>query len=152
MAENWLKEGVLCSFDELVRIEKGPQVVELECNDANLSNDVSHANYQIGKRDALGKIIRPADVPAADKTAVDRAVASDARKGIYGVVNNGETMSVVDRKAFHAPFMWKIYQWQETAEVNDKTGDPIEKFVKVDEVAGKDEALAQAQALFEEMQ
>ena len=152
MAEQWLKEGVLCSFDELVRIEKGPQVVELECNDANLSNDVSHANYQIGTRDAMGKIIRPSEAAAEHKVAVDRAVASDARKGVYGVVNKGETMSVVDRKAIHAPFMWKIYQWQETDEFNEKTDEPIEKFVKVGEVAGKDEALAQARALFEEMQ
>lgn len=152
MAENWLKEGVLCSFGELVRIEKGPQVVELECNDANLSNKVSHANYQIGKRDALGKIIRPDDVDAASKPALDRVVARDARLGIYGVVNHGETMAVVDRKAIHAPYLWKIYQWQDSGELDDVTGEKIYKFIKVDEVAGKDEALAQAQALFEEMQ
>ena len=152
MAENWLKEGVLCSFDELVRIEKGPQVVELECNDANLSNDVSHANYQIGKRDALGKIIRPDDVDAASKPALDRVVARDARLGIYGVVNHGETMAVVDRKAIHAPYLWKIYQWQDSGELDDVTGESVFRFIKVNEVAGKDQALAQAQALFEEMQ
>jgi len=60
-------------------------------------------------------------------------------------------MAVVDRRAKHAPFLWKVYQLQETGE-SDKDGDPISRFIKVDEVEGKEDALDRARTIYQGMQ
>lgn len=109
----WLIEDKLCSFDEQVRVEIGPQIIKLPCTEANLSNEVTHANYQNGKPDAYGNII--------DTKTMDE-------------------MNCVDWRSKHAPHVWKVYQMQD------------DRFIKVDEYENKDEALAFAEALYEEMQ
>ena len=139
--ENWLNEN-LCSFDEKVRIERGPQIVELVCNDVNLSNAVTSPYYQDGARDATGKVIRPSKLPEEVAKKIDAP---------FGVVEEGEKMAVVDRRAKHAPFLWKVYQLQETGE-SDKDGNPISRFIKVDEVEGKEDALARAKVIYQGMQ
>jgi len=144
----WLNEN-LCTFDEKVRVELGPQIVELDCTDENLCDTKTHANYCIGKRDAYGRHIRPDDMPEGDaKTAVMLEVQRDSNRGVYGVVGQGEKMACVDWRARKAPKLWKIYESQAVEEIDSK-GDVVEvqKFVKVDEREGKEDAIAVATEL-----
>lgn len=120
MKENWLNEK-LCSFDEKVRIELGPQIIEMNCTEANLSDDVTAPHYKVGGIDALGKVI--------------------------SLVNT--RMSVVDWKCKHVPKLWKVYQSQEIGK--DKEGKPVMRFIKVDEKESKDDALDFARTLVGEM-
>lgn len=144
MKENWLNEN-LCSFDEKTRIELSPQLVKLECNDKNLSNEVTSPHYRLGKIDALGKIIA-----------------------------KGGTMTCVDWRCKHLPKVWKIYQWkavpQSKSEVTrfnklvdqkksgkDLTADDVKfvnslfRFSKVGEDESKSDALDFAKTLAGEM-
>ncbi|MGD2065564.1 MAG: hypothetical protein PVI43_00155 [Candidatus Bathyarchaeota archaeon] len=168
--ENWLNEN-LCSFDEKVRVELGPQIIEMECNDDNLSDAVTESYYQTGGRDAYGRVIRKSvveqelDKHLSDKSlnpaqvAVARKLKQDLAKDTFGAVENGEMMAVVDRQAKLAPMLWKIYQNQDTGRVYEKdqrdginkVGEPIMRFVKVDEREDRDEALAIAKNLAEGM-
>ena len=125
MAEVWLNEN-LCSFDEKVRVEKGPQIIELECNDANLDDTVTAPHYRIGARDAYGRVIRPGE-------AIDPA---DSK---LGVVEKGEKMAVVDWRAKHVPHVWKIYRLDG------------ERFQQIDAKTDRDEALAAARKIAKEM-
>jgi hypothetical protein len=132
------------SFDGKVWVEQGPQIVELDCTDENLSNDVTHANYGIGKRDAHGCFIRPDEMPQSyEKDVVALTVLREKNLGVYGAVEKGQKMHCVDWHAKHAPHLWKIYQSQTFEELNSH-GDIVksERLVKVKEVEGKDEALA----------
>ena len=136
----WLNPDVLCSFgDDQVRIELGPQLIELDCTDENLRDEVTHPQYKIGGRDAYGRVIR----------------LSEAEKPMdptgYGVVEKGEKMHCVDWRSKHVPHLWKIYQLQDTDDVDPKTGDPVQRFIKVDEVEGRDEALKRARTIRGEM-
>jgi len=119
MSKKWLNKK-LCSFgDDKVRIELGPQIIELDCTDKNLSNDVTSPHYQIGKKDAFGKII-----------------GSDKK------------MNCVDWRAKHVPELWKVYKMQETGELDNgtgkialnKDGDPVQRFIKVNEFESVTEA------------
>ena len=158
-----LKKDVLYSFDEKVRVEIGPQIIELDCTDKNLSNGVTHSVYQIGMRDAYGRFIRPDDMGESDdnaknaKQAIRQQVAYEKQIGVYGVVNSGEKMACVDRKAVHVPFLWKVYQMQKTDELRKVKGkpdkfEPVFKFIKINEFKDKKEALAFAKTTFEGMQ
>lgn len=128
MRQNWLNEN-LCSFDEKVRVELGPQIIELECNDENLADTVTHAIYRDGGIDAYGKVIRPDKVPPS----AAKKVADFSRT--FGVVSEGEIMHCVDWRAKHAPLVWKIYRWQDTG------------FVQVDQNEDKEAALVVAETL-----
>ena len=142
MKENWLNEN-LCSFDEKVRVELGPQIIELDCNKENLDDKVTSAHYQVGKKDALGIII-----------------------GI------NPKMHCVDWRSKLKPKVWKVYQWQLVVAGDAKlllvkilelldTGEILKedlhkhkaqyKFVKVDEYESKEEALNFAKTLAGEM-
>lgn len=134
MTENWLNDN-LCSFDEKVRIERGPQIIELDCTDENLADEVTHPQYKIGGRDALGRAIR----------ADECDTPTDTRMGVVG---KGEKMACVDWRAKHVPHLWKIYQMQETDELDDD-GKPISRFIKVAEKEGKDDAIAFAKQLID---
>lgn len=132
-----LAKDKLYSFDEKVRVEIGPQIIELDCTEENLDNTVTHTNYQIGKIDALGKLITSAKVEEP-----------------------GTKMNCVDWRGKLVPHMWKVYQLQEIKTVKDTTidgvkteveGDPINRFIKVNEFEDKSEALTYAQDLFNEM-
>lgn len=149
MAEQWLIPDKLCSFDEKVRVELGPQIIELDCTDTNLSNDVTAPHYRLGARDALGRIIRPDDIQdPAQKEQVAKIVADDKRKGAFGVVNAGEKMAVVDWRSKHVPPVWKVYENQETGEI-DGDGNPVMCFIKLAEFEDKDQALASAKSIAE---
>ncbi|WP_299077900.1 hypothetical protein [uncultured Paraglaciecola sp.] len=80
MKENWLNEN-LCSFDEKVRVELGPQLIELPCTEQTLSDEVTAPHYKEGSPDALGRTIV-----------------------------KGEKMTCVDWRSKQAPKVWKIYQ------------------------------------------
>lgn len=142
MEQNWLNEK-LCSFDEKVRVELGPQIIELECNDENLADTVTHAIYRDGGIDAYGKVIRP-DRAAKGMPGDAKRIADFSKT--FGVVNEGEIMHCVDWRAKHVPHVWKIYQWQETEDL-DKEGKPVSRFVQVGENEDKAAALAEAAAL-----
>ena len=135
MKQNWLNEN-LCSFDEKVRIELGPQIIELECNDANLSNSVTHPQYHDGGIDAYGRVIRPAKSENTGPRSLDD-MYDELEKPIAkrGLVNEGELMACVDWRAKHLPYVWKIYQWQDTG------------FVQVDQHEDKEAAIAAAETL-----
>lgn len=139
--------GKLYSFDEKVRVEIGPQVIELTCCDENLSDEVTAPHYKIGGRDANGKLIRPDELPQDQNVKKIRA-----RDKVLGIpeVAKGEKMACVDWRSKHVPHIWKIYQLQETAEV-DELGETVFRFVKVDDIPGKEDALAVAQELYEGM-
>lgn len=132
MKEKWLSDR-LCSFDEKTRIELGPQLIELECNTENLRNEVTSAHYQIGKRDALGRIIMP-----------ERSSHSK-RDDPYGYVSEGEVMTCVDWECKHKPEIWKVYKNEESS------GDITGGFIKVNEFLDKQEALDFARNLAGEM-
>jgi len=59
MSANWINDNLASFADDTVRVELGPQIIELDCTDANLQDDVTHPQYKIGGIDALGKVIRP---------------------------------------------------------------------------------------------
>jgi hypothetical protein len=149
MTEQWLIPDKLCSFDEKVRIEIGPQVIELDCTDENLCDEVTHRQYQVGRRDALGRLIRPDELianPDIDTKVLEKAVAKDIRRGKPPVAQ-GEKMACVDWRAKRVPHVWKIYQLQDTGEVNEKTDEPLMRFIQVDQVAGRDMAISTARTL-----
>lgn len=127
MKENWLNEN-LCSFDEKTRIELSPQLVELKCNDANLQDTVTAPHYQVGRIDALGRVIMPERLPHPPIRH-------------SGSIAEGGTMTCVDWRQKHKPKIWKIYQWK----------DDLGKFIKVGEDENKDEALNFARTLAGEM-
>lgn len=131
-----LAKGKLYSFDEKVRVEIGPQIINLDCTDENLSDKVTHRNYRIGTRDAYGKIIRYDEISTPE---LKKKISTS-----MGVVSKGEVMSCVDWDAKHVPHLWKVYQIQEV-------GKDDSRFIKVEEFEGKDEALAFAESLFREM-
>lgn len=123
----WLVKDKLCSFaKDTVRIELGPQIIELNCNKKNLSNAVTAPHYQVGKIDAYG----------------NRIIL-------------GKKMCCVDWRAIHVPHLWKVYQMKETGELDkatgkiavDKDGKPIQRFIKVNEYKYKDKAIAYAKGL-----
>ncbi len=101
----WLNEN-LATFDEQVRIEKGPQIIELNCNKETLSNDVTSAHYKVGARDAEGKIILGCSI---DDPEIDPALHARALNDPYGYISPGETMKVIDWKEKFIPSVWKVY-------------------------------------------
>lgn len=151
MKEKWLNE-TLCSFDEKVRIELGPQLVELKCTDDNLRDEVTSPHYRVGRVDALGKVIMPERLDEVTRARTKR----------NGEVAEGEMMTCVDWREKHKPKVWKIYQMKDTGEVytkdaregeasSHKAGDPIMKFIKVGEDESKADALNFASTLAGEM-
>ncbi len=48
--EKWLND-CLCSLgNDTVRVELGPQIIELDCTEANLDDEVTAPHYRIGNR------------------------------------------------------------------------------------------------------
>ncbi len=154
----WLNPDMLCSFgDDQVRIELGPQIIELDCTDKNLRDEVTSPHYRIGGIDAYGRVIRPDEAEVL------------AQKNPVGKVGKGEKMYCVDWRSKHVPHIWKVYQWQPTEqtetisvesenEVDDQDNPvlvdkvvPVSKFVKVGERADKAEAIVWAEELLEGM-
>ncbi len=124
----WLNPDVLCSFgDDQVRIELGPQIIELDCTDENLRDEVTAPHYKIGGIDAYGRVIRPDEAEVL------------VQKNPVGVVNKGEKMHCVDWRSKHVPHVWKVYQYDG------------ERFIQVGERADKAEAIAWAEELLREM-
>lgn len=135
-----LVKDKLYSFDEKVRVEIGPQIVEMDCTNDNLDNSITHANYRIGKIDAFGQLITAEKVATADTK-----------------------MNCVDWRAKHAPHMWKVYQMQKMSseekleiikaaiKANIKPNPMVERFIKVNEFKNKKEALTFAEELFNKM-
>lgn len=152
MTEVWMNDKMCCLADDTVRIEKSPQVIPLQCTEANLRNGVTPPHYKLGGRDATGAMIDPDEharrlraVGQEDAAAqVDRNAALDRSLGRMPL-KLGDEMQVVDWRSVHVPHVWKVYKWQESGV--DKTGAPMMKFIKVQEIAGKDEALARAHEL-----
>ena len=155
MKGKWLSEK-LYSIDEKVRVEKGPQLIELICNDENLKDAVTFAHYQIGKIDALGGVIMPervTDGPALHRLGdvicegetmsyVDWRANHESEKMScvnWRAIHEGDKMTCVDWRDIHVPHIWKIYELQDGL------------FIKVDETEDKDDALKRAQKLFGEM-
>ena len=129
----WLNPEVLCSFgDDQVRIELGPQIIELDCTDENLHDEVTAPHYKIGGIDAYGRVIRPDEAEVL------------VQKNPVGVVNKGEKMHCVDWRAKHVPHVWKVYQLQET-------DDGPNRFIQVGECADKAMAITSAEELFRGM-
>jgi hypothetical protein len=153
MTGQWLIEDKLYSLEEKVRIELGPQLVNLECTDENLDDKVTHRNYRIGSRDAMGRIIRPDEMPEGkEKNIVKAVLAEEAEQGGgYGAVAKGEMMTCVDWRAKHLPHVWKIYQLQSTGTFNKRTGEEITRFIQVGEAYEFEEALPIAENFLKEM-
>lgn len=148
----WLIENKLASFDERVRVELGPQVIEFDCTDENLLDTVTASHYKLGKRDALGRLIRPDELinnPKIDTRQLEAIVAIDKKNGLKQL-SKKDKMVCVDWDQKHKPFIWKIYQKQKIGELG-KDGEEIEKFIKVGEELDKDKALKIGRKLYEEM-
>ena len=164
MDKKWLIEDKLLSLDgDRLRVEIGPQVVELACTDENLRDSVTSKHYKIGGRDATGRFIRPDEFRgnAKAKQELDDAVALYRAQGGAEPLKKGETMRCVDHRARHVPHLWKVYELQETSEPEweaygtskrrkrDKDGNVVnrKRFIKVGEVAGLVEAITLAETL-----
>lgn len=119
MKEDWIN-GKLCNLGDETRIELGPQVIELECSDENLSNAITSPHYRIGGRDAYGRVIGFDALPDEVREATDISM---------GVINKGEQMACVDWRSKHVPPVWKVYKIKD------------ERFTKIAEFEDKDEAL-----------
>ncbi|PWE29955.1 hypothetical protein DDZ14_16060 [Maritimibacter sp. 55A14] len=153
--ENWINPR-LCSLNECVRIERGPQTVTLTCSDETLSDAVTHPKYRKGGRDAAGRLICPDDAVKAieaaggDPRPLRRAMVRDRDLGRASVETGGE-MRVVDRAGQHAPWMWKLYKLAQTTDINRETGEEeqVQRWVWVGEFEGRDAALKAARKLYE---
>ena len=134
MAETWLyhdlPNGALLSLDEVVRVEIGPQVIELQCSPEHLSVIYTHAVYRVGKRDASGRMI----------VGDDAQLVAKHPDG----VKYGDRMRVVDWDAKFAPRLWKVYRWELLK------GARL-KWVKVGQFENFDDALSLARQLRKEM-
>ena len=117
--EKWLNKKLCSLHGDKVRVELGPQIIELDCTTKNLSDEVTAPHYQLGKVDAYGKIIDP---------------------------SKRDKMHCVDWRSKHVPHLWKVYEMQETEDF-DKDKKPVSKFIKVAEFENKDEALTSARGL-----
>ena len=100
MTAKWMNPN-FGTFDEKVRIELTPQFVELKCTHENLQNTVTAPHYQIGRIDALGRVIMP-------EHAHDPEAAMKGRT--KGSIAEGGTMTCVDWREKHKPKTWKIYK------------------------------------------
>lgn len=154
MKENWLSE-TLCSFGEKIRVELGPQLIELKCTHGNLQDNVTSPHYRIGGSDALGRVIMPEKMNL--KADTQELLNMVEQKADFGAIHEGETMTCVDWRCKHKPKVWKIYRWQETGQFyrrdskDHKRGDPIMSFAKIDEYEDKDKALSIGLSLAQEM-
>lgn len=164
MEDNWIAESLL-EIDGTVRVERGPQVVTLACTDENLSDSVTDARYKPGGRDAQGRIILADEELANRKAAIEAAPEGELRREAikaynvlhreirrghdtgYPPIARDAEMQVVDRRARHRPYVWKVYQFQETGELDAVTGAPRCRWIKVDEIEGRDAAIAAARKL-----
>lgn len=145
MTKTEIIPGKLYAFGDKFRAELGPQLIELECSDENLSDDVTAAHYQKGARDALGRRIRPDELiadPSIDTTVLEGMVALDKHNGVKQL-KAGENMVCVDWRCKHKPMVWKVYELQTFKEANGK-GQliDVEKFIKIDEKQTLEEAEA----------
>lgn len=130
----WINEN-LCTWDEKVRIERGPPLVKLACTDEALDDRVTHPNYKIGGRDALGELIRPDE---SDDPRVKNALRRDISHG-RKPIKKGDDMHVLHWQK-PSMWVWKVYEWQE-----DEFGNG--RFIKTDEIEGKEAAVAAAEKL-----
>lgn len=140
---------------ETVRIEHSPQVVELPCTEANLDNRVTSKHYQKGRRDANGRLILPMKMASEYEDGAARTddaltaktmekaakklrqiVALDATRGLPAIAE-GENFAVVDKRAIHAPWVWKVYK------IDEESG----RYVKIDEFANEADATKFAKGL-----
>lgn len=117
MSANWINDNLASFADDTVRVELGPQIIELDCTTANLADEVTHPQYRIGGIDAYGQ-----------------AITAD-------IVDKGGKMHCVDWRSKHVPHLWKVYQLMETGET-EEDGKPVMAFGKVNEFEDKDEALS----------
>lgn len=173
VTETWLSD-TLCALGDEVRIERGPQVVEMDCVLSNLDDAVTPVRYKPGRRDAAGRLIQPqralddlraqlarlpaagqADTPSAEHAALTRRIAE-----IEALVNldqtlgrpciaDGDPMRIVDDKARHKAYVWKVYEMQSRAEIDHKTGaaKTVARFMPVAEVPSLEKALDRARKL-----
>ena len=156
MNEDWLSQ-TLCEIEGVVRIERGPQVMEMTCDDDSLRDEVTAPRYKPGKRDADGRLIMPDEAAAEARARGDKAAAAKimAAKRVdesigRAPIQRGEPMRIIDDRAKHVPFMWKVYALTHEQEV-DKDGRivPVERFRKIAEIEGKADALDQARGYVE---
>ncbi|GGH36437.1 hypothetical protein SAMN05444007_108264 [Cribrihabitans marinus] len=164
--EKWLTDN-LCALGDRVRIERGPQVVELDCTDENLDDRVTPRRYAKGRRDALGRLIQPDEAVAELQGKLQRLGAGEPAEGVVKAIGEitaakalddalerphvaaSGKMAVIDDKARHKPWLWKVYQLQAGQEFNHRTGEvqTRERFVKVKELQGLEKALEHARKL-----
>lgn len=165
--EKWLNKK-LCTFhNDKVRIELGPQIIELPCTDENLSNSVTSTHYKMGGIDAMNRFIRPDEQIAkqSDKkkaAAMQAYVDYEVNQMGRGIIKKGEDMACVDWRAIHVPHVWKVYVLQQEKQPDEKAvlkiklnGEPlpqketkpVERFIKVAEFEDRDEALIHARGL-----
>lgn len=124
--EKWLNKKLCSLHGDKVRIELGPQIIELKCTVENLSDKVTSPHYQEGRIDAYGKVIKI-----------------------------GSKMHCVDWRSKHVPKLWKIYVMKETGELDKITGEkalgddkkPLQRFIQVKEFEDRDKALNHARGL-----
>lgn len=104
------------AFGDLTIMELSPQIISFVCDDEHLNNKCTSPHYQIGKRDAIGRLIRPDDFAPGKGISHQRArekmarmVAFDKDRGIE-TIGKGEEMLCVDWRCKHKPRIWKIYK------------------------------------------
>lgn len=143
--EKWMNEN-FCTWDEKVRIELTPQFIELTCTHENLQNTVTAPHYQIGRIDALGRVIMP------ERTSDPVAIVKNRR----GSIAEGETMTCVDWREKHKPKSWKIYKRiplldDAGKERLNKEGAVRLTYIEVGDELDKDKALKIASKIAGEM-
>ena len=172
MSETWVNEN-LCCLDSggvgyIVRVERAPKRIELEISDANLSDEVTAVHYKLGRRDALGRLLDPAEAIRRLRAQVEAGLlsaevaeavitqidASRALARIHGLaeLKLGDKMMVADWRRKHSPYVWYIYRKERKQELQaNGTTSERELFNRVGEVSEKEAALEAARQMATEM-
>jgi len=172
MSETWMNDN-LCSLDsggavDMVRVERGPKRIELEVSDANLSDAVTAVHYKLGRRDALGRLLDPAEAIRRLNAHVEAGLANAeavapviaeieagrATAKMHGLaeLKLGDKMVVADWRQKHSPFVWYIYRKEIKRETQaNGTVSEREIFNRIGEASTKEAALEAARQTATEM-
>lgn len=118
----WINPNLCSMYDDQVRVELGPQIIELPATEQTIKGGQIMPYYKEGALDALGKVIK---------------ICPEG---------GSETIHVVDHRQKFVKKLWKVYDRQKTNELS-ANHDYIFRYIKVAEYESKDQAIKHAKSL-----